>query len=220
MNKKENVNLIYLIKSFSKKVYNIFNISKGFKKVKKIVEFNNLNQIEQLNIIKENDKLLSKKDKEVKNKVVANNIDTFFKLTKDKYYGCNIPIEKARINQYFLGDRKKKSNSEFLNNIFCSAILGSFLAAFLSIEINESLIKISGFLLLIIVILSIIIVMLSIIFIDFFLEISEKDTVNKDLYYNIVLEILSELEFEETKKKIDDSKEINMDFNLNFLKLK
>lgn len=210
MNKKENVNLIYLIKAFLKKVCSTLNISKGFKKLKKVVEFNNLNQIEQLNIIKKNDKLLSKKDKKVKNKVVANDIDTFLKLTKDKYYGCNIPIEKARINQYFLGNRKEKANSEILVNIFCSAMLGSFLAAFLSVKINEKLSDLPNWLFYTTFILIILILIVGIILIDFYLEISTRNTENKDLYYNIVLEILSEFESKEKDEKITCSKEVNL----------
>ncbi|EJT6166444.1 hypothetical protein N2W22_003000 [Clostridium perfringens] len=210
MNKKENVNLIYLIKAFSKKLCNTLNISKGFNKLKKNVEFNNLNQIEQLNIIKENDKLLSKKYKEVKNKVVANDIDTFFKLTKDKYYGCNIPIEKARINQYFLGNRKEKANSEFLVNIFCSAMLGSFLSAFLSVNINKKLSDLTKWSFYITFILTILILIVGIILINFCLEILTRDTENKDLYYNIVLEVLSEFESKEKDEKITCSKEVNL----------
>ncbi|BDU95365.1 hypothetical protein SNUCP5_15590 [Clostridium perfringens A] len=153
--------------------------------------FNKKTKIEQLNIIFDNDNLNSENNeyKDICKKILY------------KYKDCDIndiAIEKARIKQYFIGDRKKRETSNFLFNITTSAIFGSLLGALLSVFFSNG-IKLSEWDVIFIWIAT---PTLTLPILDIFLRKANKDTYNKDEYYNLVLEILNRLEKQRECEKL------------------
>lgn len=170
----------------------IVNLKEYFCKYNKNREFNLMNNNDKIEIYKEEDDLISE--------------DIYYKkLYRDiyqKYKVCNIALERAKINQYFMGNRKEQENSSFLIEISSSAIFGSLLGAFFSISINESTPFPSwGAFGLVILTIFVFIVLLNIV-----IRHLSRDTYCKDEYYNIVLEVLNVIEKE--RERINEDKSI------------
>ena len=183
----------------------------GFLKVKKeyikyckAYNFNKRKGLAQIKIVQRRDKIIS--DTDIHN---VSEYEKIYKKILKKYEKSNINIERARIKQYFIGDRKKEEDSKTLMAIFTSAILGSFLSSLLSSQFDD--ISSIGFFLIWLIGATVISI-----FLNIFIKKSSKETYHKDLYYNLVLEALNEIEKKrEANLKNELKKEISNEYNLN-----
>ena len=158
----------------------------------------------QIKIVQRRDKIIS--DTDIHN---VSEYEKIYKKILKKYEKSNINIERARIKQYFIGDRKKEEDSKTLMAIFTSAILGSFLSSLLSSQFDD--ISSIGFFLIWLIGATVISI-----FLNIFIKKSSKETYHKDLYYNLVLEALNEIEKKrEANLKNELKKEISNEYNLN-----